>query len=326
MTRARQEVLEWAEQGRIAPRHLRRALELARVLPTAIEWRGFLDRLLLWLGAVMIAAGVIFFFAYNWQGLGRYVKFAMAEVPIAVVLVLIWWKGLEQAAGKAALLAAAVFTGALLALIGQTYQTGADTFELFAAWAVAILPWVVVGRLPALWILWLVLVNLAVTFYFQAFHGLFGLVFAPERQIWLLSALNTAALSIWEVLAARGVAWLRERWATRLMATAGGAFVTTLAVFQIVGLGGATSGLGALAWFAWLAAAYAVYRRRIKDMYVLAGGVLSVIVVVATFTGKHLLDAHAEAGAFLFIGLLIIGLSAAGGWWLKTVAKDEEAA
>ena len=48
-------------------------------------------------------------------------------------------------AGKAALLAASLFVGALLALIGQIYQTGADTFEMFAAWAALILPWVLVG-------------------------------------------------------------------------------------------------------------------------------------------------------------------------------------
>ena len=48
----------------------------------------------------------------------------------------------NRPAGKAALLAAALLTGGLLALIGQTYQTGADTFELFATWAALILPWV----------------------------------------------------------------------------------------------------------------------------------------------------------------------------------------
>ena len=45
-----------------------------------------------------------------------------------------------------------LFTGALLALVGQTYQTGADTYELFALWAFAITAWVAVARLPALWL------------------------------------------------------------------------------------------------------------------------------------------------------------------------------
>jgi hypothetical protein len=31
-----------------------------------------------------------------------------------------------------------------------------------------------------------------------------------------------------------------------------------------------------------------------------------------------------HAGSFLLIGLLVIGLSAAGGFWLKQVAAEEE--
>ncbi|MET0204922.1 MAG: DUF2157 domain-containing protein [Casimicrobiaceae bacterium] len=55
------------------------------------------------------------------------------------------WRGLDTLPGKAALVAA-LLAGALLALVGQVYQTGADTFELFAAWAVAIV--VLVARMP----------------------------------------------------------------------------------------------------------------------------------------------------------------------------------
>jgi hypothetical protein len=32
---------------------------------------------------------------------------------------------------------------------------------------------------------------------------------------------------------------------------------------------------------------------------------------------------HYGAGAFLFIGMVVIGLSAAGGLWLKSMAQEE---
>jgi hypothetical protein len=32
-----------------------------------------------------------------------------------------------------------------------------------------------------------------------------------------------------------------------------------------------------------------------------------------------------EAGALLLIGLVVIGMSAAGGFWLKNVANEEDA-
>jgi hypothetical protein len=76
-------------------------------------------------------------------------------------------------------------------------------------------------------------------------------------------------------------------------------------------------------WLAWMAAAYGAYRHWLKDVYVLAGGVLSGIVVITTLLGKNL-GSHGDGGAFLFIGLVIIGLSAAGGWWLKRLINEHD--
>lgn len=320
MTSNRSDILDWLDQGRLAPERLRDALALAGVLPTAPEWRRFLDRLLAFLGVVLLAAGAIFFFAFNWQDLGRFAKFALVEAPVLVALALTWRLGVDGVAGKATLLFASLMAGALLALVGQTYQTGADTWELFAAWAAAILPWALLARFPALWILWLALLNVSLSLYFLTFGWLWGMLFAPEKLLWLLFGLNTAALFAWEALAAGPVAWLRERWAARLIATASGGLVTALAVGQIVGWRH-ESGWAVPAWFAWMVLAYLAYRIRQKDVYVLAGGVLATIVVVATFLGKHM-RMH-EAGEFLFIGLVVIGLSAAGGVWLKKVATEE---
>lgn len=318
---ARREILEWAGQGRMVGAGLRRALELAAVLPSAGDWQRFLDRLLLFMGATMLAASVVFFFAYNWHELGRLAKFALVQAPLVAALVVVWRVGLERIAGQAALLVAALLTGAAFALVGQVYQTGADTFELFSAWAVAILPWTLLGRLAALWLVWLALVNLACTLYFQTFHGVFGIAFGPERQLWLLVAIDTAALALWEYGAARRVDWLAGRWGPRVLATASGAFATSLAVMTV--LSASRSWWNVVLWLAWLAAAYAVYRRRVRDLYVLAGGALSVIVVITAFVGKQL--RMGDAGEFLLLGLLVIGMSALAGWWLRLLAAEETA-
>jgi len=318
----RSDILDWLDQGRLAPEKLRDALALAGALPTAAEWRRFLDRLLALLGVDLLAAGAIFFFAFNWQDLGRFAKFALVEAPIVVALALAWRLGVDGVAGKATLLFAALMAGALLALVGQTYQTGADTWELFAAWAAAILPWALVARFPALWILWLALLNTSLALYFLTFGWLWGMLFAPEKLLWLLFGLNTAALVAWEVLEAGGLAWLRERWAARLLATASGGLVTALAIGQIVGWRH-ESRWAVPAWFAWMVLAYLAYRIWRKDVYVLAGGVLAAIAVVTTFLGKQV--RMNDAGEFLFIGLVVIGMSAAGGFWLKRVATEEDA-
>jgi len=315
----RSEILEWAEQGAIPSQNLRRALEAGGALPGAQDWRRFLDRLLVFMAAVMLAAAVVFFFAYNWQDLGRLAKFALVEAPLVAALALVWWLGLERVSGRAALLVAALLVGASLALVGQVYQTGADPYELFAVWAAAILPWALLARFPALWVIWLALLNLSVTLYFQAFHGLLGMVFSTQRQLWVLFLLNTAALAVWEASAAAGLAWLRERWATGLVAGGGCALVTALAVMAILDWQG--SGWNILAWLVWLAAAFVVFRLLRRDVYVLACGALSAIVVVAVFLAKSLrMD---DAGALLLIGLVVIGMSGAAGWWLRHVAAEE---
>lgn len=317
---ARRRVLEWVEQGLVAPKDLRAALDAAQALPTSRDWQRFVDALLLWMGTLLVAAGVLFFFAYNWQDLGRFAKLGLLQALILAALAVVWRLGVDAIRGKAALLAASVLLGGLLALIGQIYQTGADTFELFAVWAAMILPWAVVARFVPLWLLWLLLVNVAAGLYFEIRPGAFALLFGPERLLWLILALNAAALAVWEALAAWRIAWLRGRWAPRLIALAVGGPATVLAVMHVVAWQG--DGASALvAWLAWMGATWWIYRHRIKDVFMLAGGVLSAIVMTAVFLGRHTPQVPA---ALLLIGLIVIGLSAAGGWWLRTVAAEED--
>ena len=319
MANARDAILEWAEQGHVPPTAVRSALTAAGVLPDANRWRHFLDRLLLYMGAVLLAAAVVFFFAFNWDALGRLAKLGLVQLPLVAALAVVYRVGLERPAGKAALLGAAILTGAVLALVGQTYQTGADTFELFAAWAAAILPWALLARFPALWVFWLAVANLAITMYFATMGFWWGLAFSLERQIWASFAFNTAALVVWEALALSGVRWLRERWAVRLVALASAGLATMLAVLAIVDEVGA---LGFLTWAAWMAAAWFVYTRLVRDLFVLAMGVLSATIVAAAATGRAL--RWDDAGALLTMGLVVIGVSAAGGWWLRQMAREDD--
>jgi len=321
MSDERDAVFEWAEGGRLQSGHVTQALRVAGAIPGAVEWRRFIDRLLLGLAVVLAGTGVIFFVAANWQELGRFAKFALVEVPILLALVACWHFDLTTRAGQAALIAAALCTGALLALVGQVYQTGADTWELFAAWAVAIAVWVAVSRMPALWLLWLALVNIAIALYFTTFGGIFGIVVGTREMLRALFALDTAALVAWEALAAAGVPWLRERWALRVLAAASGVAITWLAVWSVLDFKRA-GGWGVVAYAAWLGAVYAAYRRRSADLFILAGSVLSVIVVVAAALARLLLERE-TATSFLFIGLVVIAMAAAGAWWLRQVAAED---
>lgn len=321
MNNHRNSILRWAEEARISAGSVEEAMRASGALPGRSDWRHFIDRLLLWSGTVLLAVGVIFFFAYNWREIGNFARFALVELLIAAAVGGCMWFGTERPAGKASLFAVSFLAGALLALFGQTYQTGADTFELFITWALVILPWTAVGRLPALWVLLIVLVNIAITLYFLAFPGLFGLLFSFDKQLWLLLAFNSAALVLWELFS-RYFVWLRERWATRLLGFAGGGLITSLTIIAI--FDHKTGFNPAFAVYPlWLAAIYACYRHLIFDLFLLAGGVLSVVIVVASLLSRAMLDSGSWGGAYLIIGLAIIGLSALGGVWLKRIAQEE---
>ncbi len=59
----RSTILEWSERGSVTDASA--ALRAAGVLPTAVQWRAFLDRLLLWSGAAALGAAVVYFIAHN---------------------------------------------------------------------------------------------------------------------------------------------------------------------------------------------------------------------------------------------------------------------
>lgn len=318
----RGEILSWSRDGYLSPENRSRALSLAGTLPGPTQWQRFLDGLALWLGAIFLAAAVIFFFAYNWQALGHYARFGIAELLLAVAVIAAWRLGLDRLSGKAALLSATLLMGALLALVGQTYQTGADTWELFANWALFVLPWVAISRFAPLWLAWLALVNLATCLYFKTFGGLFGFIITTEGLFWTLTALNTAALAVWELAVVASIAWLDERWPPRVVATTAVGSVTLLACWGIVEHD--SSGIAELLGYAaFIAGGYVVYRWKIRDLYALATGVLSMIIVITTLLG-HNLAQHGDAGAFLFVGLVVLGMSALGGWWLRAVGREVE--
>jgi hypothetical protein len=184
------------------------------------------------------------------------------------------------------------------------------------------LPWVLLARMPALWILWIAVVNLAAAFYFAVFGGLFGILLSTEQMLWAAAACNTAALLAWETAATR-LAWLRERWAPRLLAVASGSVVTMLALQRIVEWRSVSGAILAV-YPAWLALGYAVYRRVAPDLFMLAGGCLSIIAVVTTLLARHLLDKDVAGGALL-IGLVAIGMAGAAAVWLRRVAAEEPA-
>ena len=195
MISPRSQLLAWIEQGVIPRQKIDEALRVANVTPNGANWLAFLDRLLLWLGGLCIAAATLFFIAYNWADLGRFSKFGMIELLMILAIGFFWRADERSVAAKVSLLVASVFLGVLLALFGQTYQTGADPWQLFFFWAVMTTPWALIGRFPALWIVWLALLNVALALYCSTFRGTLVPFDTDLEQFWLAFAGNSLALA-----------------------------------------------------------------------------------------------------------------------------------
>lgn len=120
--------------------------------------RGWLEGALAAVAALLLGAGLVFWVAANWPEQTRAFKFNALQA--AVLLPALAALALPRLR-TACLLLATLALGALLAFVGQTYQTGADPWQLFAAWAALALPWVLAARRALLWAAWLLLAALA---------------------------------------------------------------------------------------------------------------------------------------------------------------------
>ena len=319
MTSPRSQIIEFIEQGTIPAEKIGDALTAAKVVPDGKSWRTFVDHLLLWLGGLALAFAVMVFVAYNWNDIGRFAKFGMVEGFIVLAIVAYCKLAEHKTASKVSLLVATISLGVLLALYGQTYQTGADPWQLFFNWALLMLPWALIGRFSAIWIVWVILINISIVLYHQTFRGVFWIMFGPTGMLWLAFFFNTLVLVAWEFLA-ESCHWLSERWAIRLLAVGSGVPMTWLVLNAIFNHRD-VSAFSGLVWSIWLALMYFVYRKVRSDLFMLAGGCLSGITVSVSFLGKHMLK-DGSPGGFLFLALVVIGMGAGAAFWLKNVHQE----
>jgi len=77
-------------------------------------------------------------------------------------------------------------------------------------------------------------------------------------------------------------------------------------------------------WLLCLGGGYWMYRRKTIDLFMLAVGCLSSILVIVTLCGNLLFRNDGEFGAFLLLAMLVIGLGASAAWWLNAVQKEVE--
>lgn len=252
------------------------------------------------IGAALAGMGVIFWIAANWDSLGRFGQFALLQ---ALIVAMCAGAVLRPQARLPMALIALLAVGGLFAYFGQTYQTGADPWQLFAIWSLLVLPICLSLRHDVVWAPWCLITLAAISLWVQA-HLSRGWGFASEDLPYHLIAW-TGALLLCGFFSPALRHWTGAGLTSLRLAL-------TLAVFMVgtTAVGALFDQLGAQFWlglFLLTGATVFFAQPRMADVYALSilGLALNVLV-----TGL-LVYAFIDMKMNLIVGTVMIGLVAA---------------
>src|SRR5450830_282972 len=257
------------------------------------------------LGAALLGMGLIFWVAANWEELGRMGRFALLQGVLAAACVGVF---VVPKARVPLLLLALLSIGGLFAYFGQTYQTGADTWQLFAVWAVLALPLCLVARSDVLWTPWMLVLASAAALWMQAQAGHRWRIDSADLGIfltgWLVLLLACAFVS---PLLAR---WTGAgSWALRLGLMLVTMLITGTAISALFSNELGTpywAGLGLLA-----VACALLATRQLFDVFGLSAVALGLNTLLVGGLARALLSGSGGGiGGLLMLGLLAAGLLA----------------
>jgi uncharacterized membrane protein len=264
------------------------------------------------LGSAVLAAalggfGLILWIAANWDTLGRFGRFAVLQGAVLVMCAgALWRPALRLPLSLVALLA----TGALFAYFGQTYQTGADPWQLFALWALLTLPLCLGLRSDVLWSPWVLVALTAVALWIQAHTGHRWRVLPQDFNVHLIGWIAALAMTIamgplGQRITGAGV------WSLRTAATLAVVMITATAMGGLFSRSIATHYTLGLLLLAMAAIAFTA--RRSFDVFCLSAVALGLNTLLVAGLARLLFDnsVREPIGPLLLLGLVAAGLLAA---------------
>jgi uncharacterized membrane protein len=290
----------------LSPEVWERSQELADLRPNRLEWRRFLDLLMLGMGAIFLIAGIFFFFAFNWSGMDKFSRFAVVEGAVVVATLFAFFLKLDTWGGRISLAGAAMFMGLALGVIGQTYQTGADSWQLFQTWVMLITAWVLISRWNIMYLIWMVLINITIGLYW-------GQVVQGEWSNLNLTIIlvNLLFLLAWDLLARfTPIEFLKQgRWILYLFAV----FMLTHASYLMLDyiFGSPAYRLmefAPLVYFGLMAILLGMYTLIKRDLLMLTFGALSLLIISICWIGRFLDQTLFYSSNDFFFFFLMMGV------------------
>ena len=255
------------------------------------------------LAATLLGLGLIFWIAANWPSLGRVGRFAVLQSAVLAVGLGALWRPAWRAPLALLMLLA---TGGLFAYFGQTYQTGADPWQLFALWAALTLPLALAARSDIVWTPWVLLVFVGIALWIQAHTGHRWRVQADDLAVHLAGWAAALATVVSIGPLGRGLTGAGP-WSLRSAVTLAVIVVTGTALGGLFSRSIGTHYVFGLVVLALIALAFA--SRRQFDVFALSAAALGLNTLIVAGLARLLLE---NAGGDPIGRLFLLGAAAAG--------------
>lgn len=264
------------------------------------QWKQFLSIFLLAAGVGFTVAGIIFFFAYNWEGLPKFAKLGIVQTLLVASVLLTVFTRWNILIKQIILTGATFLVGTLFAVFGQIYQTGADAYDLFLGWTLFTILWAFAIRFTPLWLTFIGLLCTTI--------WLYTMQIVPDNQ-WAVTLLTSAvtwicasATVVTEWMSIKGTLSRQNRWFVSLLSLATIVHVTYLMMAVIcekdtivsIPLASTVLLFSAGLWFGW----------RQRNLFYLSAIPFAILMILLSLFICH--SNLRDVNIFLLSGIIVI--------------------
>lgn len=258
------------------------------------------------IGLALIAVSIVYLLAANWWMLPKFVQLFIPQILLLGSALLSVRFTAREKLRQSLDTVSGLMLGLSLAVIGQIYQTGADSYQLFLLWALLLLPWLYRPNI-GIFALFCVVSQLALYFYFK-------------QSFWLVRAETLYLLGLNLLTGLSMIYALRYYPVLRYLFIAVVVLISVVSMFRFID----SDSIWYLASLLVLPILFSVYfytrKQQLETSLLVAGLALSFSVLIFDLTQQYL---HDSAAGLLILALLIFSWFAAiTGLLIKLLPKS----
>lgn len=258
------------------------------------------------LGLALITVSLLYLMAANWWMLPKFVQLFIPQILLLGSALLSVRFTAREKLRQSLDTVSGLMLGLSLAVIGQIYQTGADSYQLFLLWALLLLPWLYRPNI-GIFALFCVVSQLALYFDFK-------------QSFWLVRAETLYLLSLNLLTGLSMIYALRYYQVLRYLFIAVVVLISVVSMFRFID----SDSIWYLASVLVLPILFSVYfytrKQQLETSLLVAGLALSFSVLIFDLTQQYLQD---SAAGLLILALLIFSWFAAiTGLLIKLLPKS----